>query len=502
VIELLMNGFASILNLNCLLLLAIGVAIGIIFGAIPGLTGTMALSLCLPMTFGMDSIAGFCLLIGLYIGGISGGLISAILLNIPGTPSSVATCFDGHPMAARGEGGRAIGVGLLYSFFGALFSITLLIFIAPPLANFALAFGPYEYFALGIFAITLIASLTDGSPLKGLASGAIGICLATVGAAPIDAASRFTFGIHEFDAGFNLLPALIGLFAISEILTTAQEGLNVTKSEIRTYSIKGFGVSLREFWEQFWNMIRSALIGVGIGILPGIGGGTSNLLAYLTAKNQSKYPEKFGTGIIDGLVASETSNNASVGGAMIPLLTLGIPGDTVTALLLGGLVVHGMTPGPLLFTNGADFVYAIFAALLVANLIMLIMEYAGMRAFVKLLTIPKYILLPVIVSLCVVGAYGLNNRVFDVWTILLFGILGFLLQKFGFSLTPVLLGFILGPIIETNLRRGLMYSQGDFLPFITRPISAIFLFVALISVILAIKKNMGQSQKEETKQEV
>jgi putative tricarboxylic transport membrane protein len=496
VLHLLFNGFAAVLNLHCILLLSIGVAVGIIFGAIPGLTGTMAISLCLPMTFGMNPIAGFCLLIGLYIGGISGGLISAILLKIPGTPSSVATCFDGHPMAARGEGGKALGVGIIYSFIGTLISIILLMFIAPPLANFALVFGPFEYFSLGIFAITMIASLVGGSPFKGLASGAIGLCLAMVGSAPLDAAARFTFGMHEFDAGFNLLPVLIGLFAISEILMAAQEGLHVKKGEIRQYSIKGFGISLKEFYQQFWNMIRSALIGVGIGILPGIGGGTSNLIAYLTAKNQSKYPEKFGTGIVDGIVASETSNNASIGGAMIPLLTLGIPGDTVTALLLGALVVHGLTPGPLLFTTSANLVYAIFAALLLASLIMVIMEYGGLRVFVKLLTIPKYILLPVIVVLCAVGSYALNNRLFDVWTILIFGIIGFLMEKFGFSLTPVILGFILGPIIETNLRRGLMFSQGDFLPFVTRPISVIFLLIALITVVLAVKKNLSQPKKK------
>jgi len=495
--DLMISGFAAIMNFQCLLLMTVGVAVGIIFGAIPGLTGTMAVSLCLPMTFSMGPVAGFCLLLGLYIGGISGGLISAILIKIPGTPSSIATVFDGYPMAARGEGGKALGIGILYSFIGTLISIIFLIFIAPPLADVALQFGPYEYFAVGIFSITMIASLVSGSPFKGLASGALGLCLAMVGAAPIDGATRLTFGSHQFDGGFNLLPVLIGLFAISEILSTAEEGLrlDVNKNAVTKYSIKGFGVSLIEFGQQFWNMIRSALIGVGIGILPGIGGGTSNIIAYLVAKNQSKHPEKFGTGIIDGVVASETSNNASIGGAMIPLLTLGIPGDTVTAILLGGLILHGVTPGPLLFVNSAKLVYAIFAALLVANFIMLIMEFFGIRLFVKLLTIPKYILLPVIVALCAVGAYGTNNRLFDVWMMLIFGVIGFTMEKFGFSLPPLILGFILGPIVETNLRRGLMYSQGDFLPFVTRPISVVFLLIALITVIFAVKKNPRQSKK-------
>jgi putative tricarboxylic transport membrane protein len=233
-----------------------------------------------------------------------------------------------------------------------------------------------------------------------------------------------------------------------------------------------------------------------VGILPGIGGGTSNIIAYLTAKNQSKYPEKFGTGIIDGIVASETSNNASVGGALIPLLTLGIPGDTVTAMLLGGLMIHGLTPGPLLFQTSGEIVYGIFAALIIANVMMLIMEFFGMRLFVRLLSIPKHILLPVIISLCVVGSFGLNNRVFDVWSLFLFGLLGYVLDKFKYPLPPIILGFILGPIAETNLRRGLMMSNGSFLPFVTKPIAAIFLAIAVFSIVMSIRKNMKNSKEK------
>jgi len=252
---------------------------------------------------------------------------------------------------------------------------------------------------------------------------------------------------------------------------------------------------LYELMKQWWNILRSAVIGIIIGILPGIGGGTANIIAYATAKNQSKYPEKFGTGIIDGIVASETSNNASIGGAIVPLLALGIPGDTVTAMLIGGLMIHGITPGPLLFINNTNLVYSIFAILIIANFAMLIIEYSGLRLFVKLLSIPKYILLPVILAICTVGAYGLNNRMFDVWTILIFGVIGYALEKFGFSLPPIILGFILEPIIEVNLMRGLMSSKGSFLPFITRPISAAFLLVALTTVLLTIRKNIKASKK-------
>ncbi|MBP7493897.1 MAG: tripartite tricarboxylate transporter permease [Spirochaetales bacterium] len=483
-------GFSQILELEPLILIVLGVGVGIIFGAIPGLTATMAVALCLPLTFGMPPVHGMALLIGLYIGGVSGGLISAILINIPGTPSSIATCFDGHPMAAKGEAGKALGAGIFYSFLGGLFSFLVLFFVSPPLADIALRFGPQEYFSIAIFSLTLIASLSTGSIVKGLMSGIIGLLLSCVGTAPIDAYPRFTFGFYQLDGGFNLLPALVGLFAISEILKTAESDIEIRVEDIQNYQIKGFGFTKKEFKEQLGNFIRSSLIGTGIGILPGIGGGTSNILSYIAAKKMSKHPEKFGTGIIDGIVASETANNASIGGALVPLLAMGIPGDTVTAMLLGGLMIHGLSPGPLLFTTSGDIVYGIFAALIVANFVMVIMEYYGMRFFVRLLRIPKHIMLPIIIVFCVVGAYGLNNRVFDAWSVMFFGVLGYALEKGGFPLSPVILGFILGPIAETNLRRGLMLTQGDFLPFLTKPISGTFLLIAVASVVYsAIKEH-------------
>lgn len=500
-LELFVAGFSAVFTVKAMLLIALGVALGIIFGAIPGLTATMAVALCLPITFGMSPIEGMSLLIGLYIGGVSGGLISAILLRIPGTPSSIATTFDGHPMAAKGEAGKALGIGIVFSFIGGLISIIILMFISPPLADIALKFGPFEYFAIAIFSLTMISSLSTGSLAKGLISGLIGMALATVGTAPIDAYPRFTMGISELDAGFALLPALIGLFAISEILKTAESSISITDGEIRDYSIKGFGFTMPEFIGQSWNLIRSSLIGTGIGILPGIGGGTSNIISWLTAKNQSKYPEKFGTGIMDGIVASEAANNASIGGALVPLLTLGIPGDTVTAMLLGGLMIHGLTPGPLLFSTSGEIVYGIFAALIIANVVMLIMEFFGMRMFVRLLSIPKHILLPVIIALCVVGSFGLNNRVFDVWSLVFFGLLGYVLEKFDYPLTPIILGFILGPIAETNLRRGLMYTNGNFLPFLTKPIAATFLIIALISAVMSVRNNMKKAKEEKEKAE-
>lgn len=482
-----------------LILITLGVIVGIIFGAIPGLTAATAVALFLPMTFGMTPVQGISLLIGLYIGGISGGLVSAILLKIPGTPSSIATCFDGNPMAKRGEAGKALGIGIFTSFVGGIISTIILVFIAPPIAQFALKFGPWEYFAIGVFSLSMIASLVSGSVAKGLASAAIGLVLAMIGTGPVDAAQRLTFGFTSMEAGLDILPVMIGLFAVSELFVTAETVYRGDTKPIK-FELKGWGFSMKEYFGQKFNILRSAMIGTGIGILPGIGGGTSNILSYLAAKNQSKYPEKFGTGIIDGVIASETANNATIGGALIPLMTMGIPGDGVTALLLGALMLHGISPGPLLFTNQWELVYSIFGAVLIANFVMLAAMYLGIRPVAKILEVPKHILFPIIMAICVVGAYSLNNRVFDIWTLLILGVLGFYMDKYGFSLTPVVLGFILGPIVELNLRRGLMANHNSMVTILKSPIAMIFLSIAIISVVMAVVKEvrLGRKQKKQT----
>ncbi|MDR1932909.1 MAG: tripartite tricarboxylate transporter permease [Spirochaetales bacterium] len=489
------SGLLSVCTPFTITLIFFGVVLGIIFGAIPGMSATMAVALCLPISFGLHPVQGISLLLGLYIGGISGGLISAILLKIPGTPSSIATCFDGNPMANRGEAGKALGVGILYSFLGGLLSFLALIFIAPPIASFSLKFSPVEYFSVTVFSLTMIASLSEGSLIKGLMSGAFGLGLSLYGSAPLDGYKRFTFGLWQLDLGFALLSVLIGFYAISEIIETAGNKYKVTKSNTIQFTLKGFGVSWKEFCGQLWNFFRSTIIGIGIGILPGIGGGTSNIISYVTAKSQSKYPEKFGTGIIDGVIASEAANNATIGGALIPLLTLGIPGDSVTAMLLGGLMVHGIIPGPMLFATNGELIYAIFAALIIANIIMLIVEFFGIRIFVRLLQIPKSILLSVIVCLCVVGAFAGNNRVFDVWAMGIFGALGFIMLKIKMPLPPVILGFILGPILESNMRRGLQLHHGDWIPFFTRPISGVFLAIAALSIIMTAIKEIRRKMR-------
>ncbi len=482
-------GAAAILNPSCLVAILFGVIIGIVFGAIPGLSATMAVALFLPITYGLDDVTGIVLLVSLYIGGISGGLISAILTRIPGTPSAVATCFDGYPLTVKGEGPKALGVGIVSSFIGMIISTIVLIFLAPWLAKIAIKFGAYEYFSVAVFSLTMMASLAGKSLAKGLISGFMGCAFATVGLDSIGSVSRYTFGNVQIASGFNILPVLIGLFAISEILITAETAKHAKKIEIIKVDIKkikGFGFSWKEFIEQKWNMLISALCGTGIGILPGIGGGVANVLTYGVIKNRSKYPEKFGTGVIDGIVASETSNNAAIGGALVPLLALGIPGDTVTAMLLGGLTIKGITPGPLMFTQNIDIVYAIFLTMIIGSIAMLLIEFYGLRWFAALLNVPKYYLLPGIFIFCVIGAFGVSNRIFDVWTLLLFGALGYIFHKLDIPSSPFILGFIIGPLMEINLRRGLMFSQGDFTPFLTEPISAAFLIAALISMILSV----------------
>lgn len=487
---MLLEGLISVFTPFTIALILGGVFLGIIFGSIPGMSATMGIALCLPISFGLEPVQGLSLLLGIYIGGISGGLISAILLNMPGTPASIATTFDGYPMAQRGDAGRALGIGIFYSAVGGMASFIALIFIAPPIANFALKFAPYEYFSVAIFALTMLASLAEGNMAKGLLAGMLGISFTLVGAAPIDATKRFTLGITDLDGGFALMAILVGLYAIAEIINISGESQEKNNEKITTFKLKGFGFSIKEFKQQLLNSCRSSAIGTGIGILPGIGGGTSNIISYVVAKKQSKYPDKFGTGIMDGLVASESSNNASIGGALIPLLSLGIPGDTATAMLLGGLMVHGITPGPMLFKTNGSLIYSIFAALIIANIMMLVVEFFGIRIFVRILSVPKNILMPIIVVLCVVGAYAGNNRIFDVYAMMAFGLVGWGLVKCKFPLPPVILGFVLGKIVEANLRRGLMLSRGSFIPFITSPISATFLAIALISVILSIVKGI------------
>ena len=489
------SAMLSVLEPMSLLLMIGGVVIGIIFGSIPGLSASMAVALMLPLTFSMSSSLGMNTLVAVYIGGISGGLISAILLNMPGTASSIATTFDGYPMAKKGEAMRALGVGIVFSFLGSIFSFIILSFFAPLLADVALQFTPIENFGICFFALTMVAVLSSGNMVKGLLAGMLGLLFAMVGMAPIDGTPRFTFGSNDMMGGFNTLTTLIGIFAVADILVSA-ETIGKGVETIPVQKVKGFGFTMKEFVKWLPGALRGALIGTGIGILPGIGGSTSGMLAYVTAKNMSKHPETFGQGEPEGIVATETANNATIGGAMIPLLVLGIPGDGVTAMMLGGFLIHGLSAGPLLFIKNADVVYGIFAACIICALIMLIVEWNCIKLFVKVLKVPKHILMPLILVLCAVGAYATNNRIFDVQSIIVFGVIGYLFHKFKLPTTPFVLCFLIGGMTETYLRRGLM-SYKSFGAFFTHPIFDVFFAIA-IGVIcwFTYKEIRGDKKKE------
>lgn len=493
---MLLNGFGTVLG-NPALLLAMfgGVFIGIIFGALPGLTTVACLSMFLPVTYVMTNEMGLSMLTAIYIGGMSGGLVSAILLNIPGTPSSIATCFDGVPMAKKGQAGRALGIGVFASIIGNFIGVLAMIFISSPLASLTLKFGPWENFGVTVFALTLIASLCGKNIFTGLLSAVAGMMMSTVGLDRIDSSKRFTFGMIELTSGFALLTVLVGMYAVSEVFRNASSDRErATVNE--NFKMRGFGMTGREIVNQGPNIVRSSLIGLSIGILPGIGGSTANIIAYSVAKSSSRYPDEFGTGIPDGICASEAANNASIGGAMIPLLTLGIPGDGSTAILLGGFMLHGMTPGPLLFkTNGAT-VYAIFASMLVSTVLMGLIMLLCMKWFVKILKIPSYILIPCIIVLCSIGAYTLNYRTFDIWALLFFGLLGLGFSSVQVPLPPFILGFILGGSFEVNLRTGIQYAASDKYMILRRPLAMIFLVLAVFFFVYSIIKTVRQNKKE------
>lgn len=469
---------------NLMLLLGAS-CLGLVVGALPGLNAAMAVAIMLPLTFSLSPGVGLAVMIAVYIGGLSGGMVSAVLLGMPGTPSSIATTFEGYPMAQKGEAVKALGTCALASFAGGMISLLLLILFAPLISSVAIKLGPAEYFSLSVMALTLVIILSKGDMIKGMLAGLLGLLAGTVGFAPLDGTPRFTFGSIDMMAGLGIIPVMIGLFAISQVLREIYANSELPKINL---DIKGVGVSLREVRHNIVNIVRSSLIGVGIGVLPGIGGTASNMIAYGAAQQASKTPEQFGKGTVEGLWATESSNNASIGGALLPLITLGIPGDGVTAILIGAFMIHGLQPGPLLYTSNPGVISSIYAAFLLAVFIVLVFQLLTLRVFPRVLRIPKHYLLPVIVVLSVIGAYASDNRLFDVWLMLGVGVAAVLIGLARLPIGPLVLGFVLGPIVETNLRRALMYSQGDASIFFTQPISATFLALGVLIVGMAVLK--------------
>ena len=407
---------SNLFSPTCLLFMILGCAMGIIFGALPGLSGTVGVTLLLPMTIGMSSEMGIALLIAIWIGGVSGGFISATLLGIPGTASSIATCFDAYPLCRQGKARKALETGIYASFIGTFFSCIIAMVLCQYVAKVAMQLGPWEYFSLCVCAIILVVSLSKGNMAKGLAGAGIGLLLACVGAAPVDAVARYTFGNYNLYGGINSTGMMLGIFAIYLVLENfAKNQMSLTDKEAG--STGGEGLSFREFKSNIGNMIRSFMYGLWIGFLPGMGAGLSNLVAYGRAKSSSKHPEEFGNGCVDGVFATECSNNASVGGALIPMVSLGIPGDATTAVLLGALTIHGLEPGPLLFSNNPVYVYVLFGAAIISAVLVLLMQLGGKRLFPKILQIPYHYLYPVILVMCFLGAYSSSNTIFAIKSI-------------------------------------------------------------------------------------
>ena len=478
--DAMLASFATLLQPWLLMLLALGVAMGIVVGAIPGLTATMLIALTLPLTFYMESVDAITLLVGMYVGGISGGLITATLLRMPGTPASIMTTFDGFPMARQGRPGRALGIGIASSFIGGLISWCFMAGLSPPLAKLALGFGPWEYFTMVLMALVMLASLAQGSMIKGLIAGCLGMLFAMPGMDPSLGRMRMTFGFHDLDAGLQLLPVLIGAFAISQIIKDAIE--IDWKPKMAAVNRKGIVVRFSDVRAHGANLLRSSVIGTWIGLLPGIGANIASMMAYTTSKNLSREPEKFGTGHEPGIVSAETANNASIGGAMIPLITMGIPGSVVDAILLGALIIHNMQPGPLLFTTNPEVAYGFISAYLIANFIMFALMITFVVQIAKVMYIPKAYLLSAVLVFCVIGTFALGNRFFDVWVMLLFGLIGFGLEYCKVPLGPFVIGFVLSPIAEEQLRSALMMAEGNVFDVFTRPVATVFLAVSALSL--------------------
>lgn len=466
--------------LNWLLLL-FGTVWGILFGCIPGLTGIVGVALLIPFTFTLGPVEGLLMLGAVYCGSTFGGSISAILFNTPGAPEAACTTLDGYPMARQGFAGKAIGYALMASAVGGLFGTFVLILMAPPLAEIALEFGPPEYFALAVLGITAIASIGTKSVFKSLLAGMIGLGLATVGMDPLTSTARFNFGSDMLLTGISFIPAIIGLFALAEVLKRSgerQKGQILdTGGKVRTEL-----PTLKELWQLKFALLRSSIIGTLIGILPGVGATTASFIGYSEAVRWSKHPERFGTGIPEGIVSPEAANNGAVGGSMVPLLSLGIPGSATTAVMIGGLTIHGIVPGPMLMVQNQELVYSIFIGMLVANILMIFFGIKIASHFAKVLKVPYVLVGPSIIILCMTGVFALRNNMMDLVVMLALGGFGYLLQVLDYPVAPLIIGLVLGPVAEVSLRRAMILNNFDFIAVITHPIAGVMMLISTLSL--------------------
>lgn len=475
------SGLQMALTWQALLAVGVGSVIGVIFGAIPGLTFSMALALLLPFTFGMSATPAIALLLGIFVGGMTGGSVSAILIGIPGTPSAAATVFDGYPMAIKGQASVALGGAVIASVFGGLFSLMVMIMLLEQVAAVAIKFGPVEIFALVLFGLSTICGLGERSMARGLVAGVLGLMMVIIGLDPIDGVVRLTFGTVELQQGVNLLVGMIGLFAVPQVISTFLDYGRVNAKPIGT-AVRASLPSWRQLKQRFGLMVRCSAIGTAVGAIPGTGGPIAAFLAYDHAKRFDPNPDAYGQGELSGVMAPESANNAVTGGAMIPLLSLGIPGDPATAVILGGMILHGLAPGPALFETNLPAIYAIYIAIAISYIVTLLVQIWGIRWFVKVMSVPAHLMATVIMVMCVVGSYAIRNSMFDVYLMAVMGLIGYLLQRLRIPVAPVVLGLVLGSTLENQYRTALILNEGSHQGFIESNVALGFFILTILMI--------------------
>jgi len=487
------QGFGVALQPVNLLYCFIGVFIGTLVGVLPGIGPVSAMSLLLPVTLSGSPEAGIIMMAGIYYGSMYGGSTTSILVNIPGEAASVVTCLDGHEMAKRGRAGPALGMAALASFAAGTFAIVALMLVAPALARVAVAFGPPEYFSLMVLGLTILSFLSQGSMAKSLLMASFGVLLGLIGIDQITAQARMTFDRLELLDGIGLVPIVMGLFGVAEILSNLEREL---KREVITARIGGLWPSLADWAACKWPIMRGTVLGFFLGILPGGGAVISSFASYALERKMSGTPERFGKGAIEGVAGPEAANNAAAGGAFIPLMTLGIPPNVVMALLLGAFVIHGLQPGPLLMTQNPALFWGVVASMYIGNAMLLVLNMPLIGMWVQVLKLPYRVLFPLILMFCIVGVFASGNAVFDVFVMVVFGVLGYLMRKFGYEPAPLVLAFVLGPMLENNLRKSLILSHGEFMIFLERPISAACLVLAAIALLAPLVPNFARRREK------
>ncbi len=492
-------GFSVALQPQNLFYCFVGVFIGTLIGVLPGIGPVGAMSLLLPATFKATPEASIIMLAGIYYGAMYGGSTTSILVNIPGEAASVVTCLDGYQMARRGRAGPALGMAAFGSFIAGTLSIVGLMVLAPPLSRVAIAFGPAEYFSLMVLGLTILIYLAHGSMPKALLLAAVGILLGLIGLDSINARPRLTFDRLELIDGIGLVPIVMGLFGVSEVLVNIE---HVVTREIFDTRIRGLLPSAKDWVASRWPLVRGSLVGFFLGILPGGGAVIASFLSYALEKRLSKHPETFGKGAIEGVAAPEAANNAATGGAFIPLLTLGVPPNVVMALLLGAFMIHGVQPGPLMMKQNPGLFWGVIASMYIGNAMLLVLNLPLIGMWVQVLKIPYKILFPLILLFCLIGVYTVSNSIFDIYVMIAFGVVGYLMKKFEYEGAPLVLAFVLGPLMENNLRKALILSAGDFTFFFTRPISAACLVIALFLLVSPLVPGLGKKREQIALEEV